>query len=61
MNQTIIAQARVITALAEENKKWMEQNARLEKLNFELIGNSARMAGTIRELRKEVARRGKHG
>ena len=59
MNQTIIEQAKVISALAEENMKWLEQNRRLEARNFELIKGNATLAKTIRELRKEMTRRGK--
>ena len=59
MNQTIVEQARVITALAEENKRLIGRNSELFNQNFNLIAKNAAMAATIRELRKDAARRGK--
>jgi len=50
ISETIIEQARVITALVDENVRWMAQNRVLEARNFGLIQSNATLNRKLKEL-----------
>lgn len=58
MKEIIIAQARVITGLAEENQRLMALVKAGASREFHLIEKTGRMGNEIRELRRQLQRRG---